>query len=160
MYGGQQGYLGNPGSVLSPAQLDSYTKAFQIYDRDKDGYISLEELGTALRSLGQACSIPELKELIRSVDHDGDMRINIHEFAMMMASRVALDEANMLRTFKAFDKDKNGRISRQELMEAMASLGQPLTSKQASKMIEMADRDGDGEIDYTDFARMMMSALH
>lgn len=164
MYGVQQQqqsmYVGNPGSVLMPAQLDSITKAFQIYDRDKDGYISLEELGTALRSLGHICSIPELKEMIRSVDHDGDMRINIHEFAVMMASRVALDEANMLRTFKAFDKDKNGRISKAELQEAMAALGQTLTSKEASRMIEMADRDGDGQIDYPDFARMLMSMQH
>jgi len=159
-YGMQpQGYTPHPQAVLSPAQVDAYTKAFQVYDRDRDGYIYLEELGTALKALGHSCSIPELRELIRTADHDGDQRINIQEFVSLMATRVAQNEANILRTFRAFDKNKNGRISRDELKEAMATLGQELSSAQISKMMEMADADGDGELNYTEFARIMSAQM-
>ena len=45
--------------------------AFQLFDRNNDGYISCKELGVVMRSLGQNPSEDELKDMINEVDADG-----------------------------------------------------------------------------------------
>ena len=45
--------------------------AFQLFDRNKDGYISCKELGVVMRSLGQNPTDDELKDMINEVDVDG-----------------------------------------------------------------------------------------
>ena len=47
-----------------------------------------------------------------------------------------------------FDTDGSGKISREELKLCMQKLGERLTEADIDKMIQEADVDGDGEINY------------
>ncbi|CAK7345400.1 unnamed protein product [Dovyalis caffra] len=60
--------------------------AFDVFDKDKDGLISVEELGLMLCSLGlkEGRRVEDCKEMIRKVDMDGDGMVNFDEFKMMM----------------------------------------------------------------------------
>ena len=57
--------------------------------------------------------------------------------------------------FQTFDRDGNGLISAAELRYIMSNLGQLLDVKEANEMIETVDKDGDGQIDFTEFVEMM-----
>ncbi|KAI3920397.1 hypothetical protein MKX01_000736 [Papaver californicum] len=63
-------------------------EAFDVFDGDKDGLISVEELGIVLKSLGlkQGMKVEECKEMIRKVDMDGDGMVSFDEFKLMMRS--------------------------------------------------------------------------
>ncbi|KAJ8559908.1 hypothetical protein K7X08_003966 [Anisodus acutangulus] len=60
--------------------------AFDVFDYDKDGLISEEELSKVLSSLGlnQGNKLDDCKEMIRNVDVDGDGMVNFDEFKKMM----------------------------------------------------------------------------
>jgi Ca2+-binding EF-hand superfamily protein len=58
---------------------------------------------------------------------------------------------------KTFCQDGNGFINRQELACVMMNLGETLTGEEISSMIEEADIDGDGQINYEEFYNMMTS---
>ncbi|KAI9192083.1 hypothetical protein LWI28_018132 [Acer negundo] len=62
--------------------------AFDVFDKDKDGLISVEELGLVLSSLGlnEGTKIENCREMIRKVDMDGDGMVNFDEFKKMMKS--------------------------------------------------------------------------
>ena len=45
--------------------------AFSLFDRNGDGEISVEELGSVLRSLGRLHSEEELKAILSEYDIDG-----------------------------------------------------------------------------------------
>ncbi|KAA8541384.1 hypothetical protein F0562_025346 [Nyssa sinensis] len=61
--------------------------AFSIYDVDKDGFISANELQKTYLSLGKNHSMEDCKRMISAVDSDGDGMVNFEEFkAMMMGS--------------------------------------------------------------------------
>ncbi|XP_065851050.1 calmodulin-like protein 3 [Euphorbia lathyris] len=63
-------------------------EAFEVFDRDKDGLISVEELGSVLCSMGlkQGRRSEDCKEMIRKVDKDGDGMVNFDEFKKMMTT--------------------------------------------------------------------------
>ena len=63
-------------------------EAFDVFDKDKDGLISYEELGSILSSLGlkEGIRVESCKEMIRKVDMDGDGMVNFEEFKRMMKS--------------------------------------------------------------------------
>ncbi|CAJ2661594.1 putative calcium-binding protein CML27-like [Trifolium pratense] len=61
--------------------------AFDLYDKDKNGLISTEELHLALDRLGMKCSVEECQEMINSVDSDGDGSVDFDEFKQMMTAK-------------------------------------------------------------------------
>ncbi|GAU49930.1 hypothetical protein TSUD_408320 [Trifolium subterraneum] len=61
--------------------------AFDLYDKDKNGLISTEELHLALERLGMKCSVEECQEMINSVDSDGDGSVDFDEFKQMMTAK-------------------------------------------------------------------------
>lgn len=54
-----------------------------------------------------------------------------------------------------FDKDGNGTIDIEELGIVMRSLGQSPTKEELDTIINDADIDGDGQIDFDEFVVMM-----
>jgi calcium-dependent protein kinase len=61
------------------------------------------------------------------------------------------------KTFKAIDKNSNGLISKEELIEGYTKMYSDTMSKsdiedEAKKLFEAADTDGSGEIDYSEWA--------
>ncbi|CAK9147113.1 unnamed protein product [Ilex paraguariensis] len=66
---------------------EGYLKeAFDVFDGDGDGLITVEELGLVLSSLGfkEGKKLEDCKEMIRKVDLDGDGMVNLDEFKTMM----------------------------------------------------------------------------
>ncbi|GFZ20622.1 calcium-dependent protein kinase 17 [Actinidia rufa] len=57
--------------------------AFQYFDKDHSGYITIEELQQALREFGMNDG-RDIKEIISEVDADNDGRIDYDEFVAMM----------------------------------------------------------------------------
>ncbi|XP_027333838.1 calcium-dependent protein kinase 9-like isoform X4 [Abrus precatorius] len=60
-------------------------KAFQYFDKDGSGYITKDELETAMKEYGMGDEAT-IKEIISEVDTDNDGRINYEEFCTMMRS--------------------------------------------------------------------------
>lgn len=63
------------------------------------------------------------------------------------------------KAFLLFDKDGNGRITADELSDVMQSLGQKPSDSEVEAMIQQADQDGDGSIDFLEFLEVMASKI-
>ncbi|MBA0858575.1 hypothetical protein Goshw_028297 [Gossypium schwendimanii] len=60
-------------------------EAFNVFDQNGDGYISVDELRFVLVSLGQQeRTVDECQRMIPKVDVDVDGRVNFMEFTQMM----------------------------------------------------------------------------
>jgi hypothetical protein len=88
-----------------------------------------------------------------------DCTIDFPEFLTLMARKMkdTDSEEDILEAFRVFDKDCNGLISAAELPHIMSTLGEKLTDDEIDEMLQEADIDGDGYINYENFVRMMMS---
>merc|ERR1711966_425142 len=65
--------------------------------------------------------------------------------------------AEFKEAFSLFDRDGNGFISAAELRHVMTNLGEKPTDEEVDEMIREADVDGDGQINYEEFVKMMMA---
>ena len=66
-------------------------------------------------------------------------------------------EEELREAFKVFDKDGNGFISAAELRHVMTNLGEKLSDAEVDEMIREADVDGDGQVNYEEFVKMMVA---
>jgi Ca2+-binding EF-hand superfamily protein len=57
----------------------------------------------------------------------------------------------LTNAFRKFDKDGNGNISREEMLDGLKLLQLPISDKQYGKIISRADADGGGSIDFNEF---------
>jgi Ca2+-binding EF-hand superfamily protein len=135
--------------------------AFTMFDKNGDGMISLEEFRQVLRALGQEPTDDELQMMMKSVDTDQSGSVDFDEFLCMMKAHLIAEgaepteEDELRAVFQVFDQNKNGYITAAELKSAMINLGERLTTEELQAMINAADIDGDGQIDYNEFLQMM-----
>jgi len=144
---------------LTEEQIAEFKEAFSLFDKDGDWNITTKELGTVMRSLGQNPTEAELQDMISEVDADGNGTIDFAEFLNLMARKMkdTDSEEELKEAFRVFDKDQNGFISAAELRHVMTNLGEKLTDDEVDEMIREADVDGDGQINYQEFVKMMMA---
>ena len=58
------------------------------------------------------------------------------------------------KQFDSYDKDQKGYITRDEFKNAVVNkVSSKVTAEEVDKMMEEADKDGDGQIDYEEFLK-------
>lgn len=112
---------------LSDAELQSARQMFFEIDGDGSGSIDADELGVAMRRLGQHPTDQELRELIYSVD-EGDMdgKLQFREFCKLFA--LGMDTKGQARQSDVTDcfslmggdpRDDESRIEAEQLKGAL-----------------------------------------
>ena len=122
--------------------------------QNKDGNLSLEEAADAMDLLGQKVT----KEDIKGADIDGNGNLDLAEFIKLMKmTRTAFKEA-----FESIDKNKDGKISLEELKEVVEKQartnGMKVAEREVKNMFIEADLNEDGEVDFKEF--LMMTTQH
>ena len=143
---------------LSKEQIADFREAFSLFDFDENGSISAKELGEVLKALGQNPSMNELSDMINEVDQDGNGTVEFAEFVILMTNKVKemTKEDEIYEAFMVLDKEKDDFISEKELKYFMRKVAHiKLSSEEAKAMIEFADSDGDGLINYDDFRNVI-----
>ena len=67
--------------------VDEIITAFQYFDRDHNGYISIKEMKYILTSLGEKMSENEVKEIFDNCDLNKDGKIDYKEFTKFWAEQ-------------------------------------------------------------------------
>ncbi|KAK7113927.1 hypothetical protein V1264_000079 [Littorina saxatilis] len=148
----------------SPKMVAELREAFRLFDKDGDGSISTDELGTVMRNLGQFPSIDELNTMLKEIDIDGDGTFSFEEFVQVMANMGGLNEQSeedeeeeLRQAFRVFDKSGCGYITPSDLRGVLQNIGEDLTEEEIDEMIAEVDIDGDGRIDFEEFIACMRS---
>jgi calmodulin len=138
---------------ITEKKIAELREAFEIFDRDQDGYITIKELAEIMRNLGNPPTEGEIQDMIAEVDIDGNGNINFQEYISLMARRMRDGdlEEEMKQVFKLFDRDGNGLVGASELKSVMIGIGEKITDDEVEDMIREADKDGDGYISYQEF---------
>eukprot|EP00092_Neocalanus_flemingeri_P026177 GFUD01028374.1.p1 GENE.GFUD01028374.1~~GFUD01028374.1.p1 ORF type:complete len:1019 (+),score=296.62 GFUD01028374.1:74-3058(+) len=145
--------------------VEDVRKAFKTYDRDGDGSIDRGELHKALTNYKFNFSDQEVDIIFVAGDIDGDGSVDFEEFMYLMCpstSQIVKKFRENYKTinevkaaFRKFDKNRDGGLSKSELSRMMMSTGHSFTDMEIDAIMNLGDRDGDGEIDLEEFMFLM-----
>merc|ERR1711868_74096 len=130
--------------------MQELRQAFDLLDADHDGSITSEELIKVIEKVGGCMSSDEARGLIRKADMDKNGAIDFTEFNTLWTSLKGGDDEDIRDEFHKYDADKNGFITKDEMMQAVSILSQDKRSE-AEKFIAQLDVDNDGKVSYPEF---------
>ena len=91
-------------------------------------------------------------------DNDGSGEIEFEEFVAMMAETILEPDVDpeLREAYLVFDRNDGG-ISPQELKEVLAKFGyNNISDSEVQDMVDECDWDGDGQLNFEEFALIMM----
>ncbi|RLN49631.1 hypothetical protein BBJ29_010143 [Phytophthora kernoviae] len=132
----------------STVNMDMFKEAFALFDKDESGCIDRNELRSMMLALGQQLSSSEIDGIMQVADADGDGKISFTDGA--------LTSGDLKAAFETFDANHDGFISSNELEHILHVLGNKRIGRdEIYKIIQAADKNDDGKIDYDEFCDLM-----
>merc|ERR1719410_3100056 len=140
-------------------------QAFKSFDVDGDGQITKQEVAQGMNKSGRAFTMEDIEILFILGDKDGDGQIDFTEFALVMTpsapERISKlkkkypNKAAVQAAFKKFDANNDGAIDSKELSVGLKNSGVCLTDQEIETIFAVADIDGDGQIDMSEFGQLL-----
>jgi len=137
--------------------LADLEELFNAFDADGSGELSPQEVKELLQTMGSNLDDEELTKLIRVMDADGSGEISLMELAAVMLNKKKLNGAQTKlsdvgkQLFDMFDKEGDGTINVQEMVECFSKMGKNWDMEQVHMFFDLIDQDGSGEVDRSEF---------
>ena len=155
---------------------EMFGSVFDTLDADKGGTLDVDgELLQTMQKLGLEVLLKDLRIAMERVvqrKHQRVERVGMfqkrlvwdymfkEEFIkvmVLMSEPEEIDkqkqaEEELFKVFQEFDVDRSGSIDSEELGQAMAKMGRPMTEDQVENLLMQIDTEGTGAINFVDFA--------
>lgn len=139
---------------LSTKERDEVMNVFKKMDKAEEGWITLIEFKEAMRE-NFNIDDQEISRMFNALDLNSDDNVYYSDFVgAMVAQKIIYREEEVRKTFRRFDKDNSGEISRANLVEA---LGADASSKEINELMEAMDTDHNGKISLSEFMTYIAS---
>ena len=145
----------------APSTLLSLSSSFHRY-------LDRREFRGGLRALGVMLSDDDFKLVWQHFDPNRSGEVNYGEFVWSFFNKKKLadrwndvrkrgraSEAELKMAFFKLDEQGNGRLARKQFMKALERCGMYLDGVEVDALMRRFDIDGDGYIDYNEFAVFM-----
>jgi Ca2+-binding EF-hand superfamily protein len=131
---------------------DTVTKlkeVFDVFDYDGSGNISTEELVNTITALGIQDQAGQVLNIVNAAGVTGEF--DFGTFLDIFGFSDSTSEGSLQSVFEAFDTTGTGAFGPEEFEKVAASVGENLTPAEVDQMIEYADKDRDGVINFQEF---------
>ncbi|NP_001003884.1 solute carrier family 25 member 24, like [Danio rerio] len=127
--------------------MDHFRGLFEKLDKNKDGFISTEELQSEMRRIGVEPVNEKVKAILSSYDKNEDGRLSYQEFLVYMMDK----EKKWKIDFHAIDRNESGVIDLEDIMTLFKELGLIISKPNAKRIIQMMDKDNSMTVDWEEF---------
>lgn len=153
-------------------------KAFDYFDKNQDGKLTIKEFQSVMHDLGyKTVDKRFIRQMFAEANRKGDgQTLTYEQFVEFLRTKLSLTSDEQVvepsttttttpvvseqkvqydieTLFNCYDLDKNGFIEPKELRKVMKRLtGEKLSKQDIAEMINVADKNGDGLLDKTEFA--------
>uniref|UniRef100_H2ZCF6 EF-hand domain-containing protein n=1 Tax=Ciona savignyi TaxID=51511 RepID=H2ZCF6_CIOSA len=141
--------MGNDGSPQSicPQKEAYYRQIFEKLDVDKDGRVDVRELKEAYTNMGLLQVPGQAEKFVSASDSNKDGELDVAEFVRYLHEH----EMKLKLMFKRLDSDKDGRLTSNEIEEALRSVGFDVSKEEAKQITRRIDKDGTSTIDINEW---------
>ena len=146
---------------LSQLELDDIRQAFELFDSEKKGAISVQELRSVLlqMDMGVNGAVDGVLESLQALP-EGTL-LSLDDFVELLTHRGGPhdDRDELRRIYDSFDTTDKGYIDLSDLRSVAATLGEALSEDELQEMITRASNTGDHKVTFDDFTAIMNKKL-
>lgn len=144
-------------AMMNKKDVEPIRRLFLEMDHDRTGFITTSELQDAMERSNFNFTKEQINEIVREVDLHQNGKINYTEFiaATLCVEKFMTDE-KIREIFLHFDVDDTGFISKENIKESMAKMGQELTPLEIEQALGIHDVKGDRRINFDEFKHMFL----
>ena len=139
---------------LDAETVTKLKEVFDVFDYDGSGNVSTEELVNTIRALNLEAQAAQILAIVNNAGHQGDI-----DFAAFLDifgfGGDSNNETTLQTVFEAFDTTGSGAFGPEEFEKVAASVGEHFSSSEVDQMIDYADKDRDGAINYEEFVKVV-----
>ena len=134
-------------------KVAEYKESFDMFDRNKKGKITINDITKIMKNFGYPLSKDEAKKMVSSVDSSGDGEVDFEEFVMLMEKHIHnISDDPVLQAFRDFDKNDDGKITNHEFRYILTHVGEnKFSEKEVDDLFKECELNNDGELQYEDF---------
>ena len=142
---------------LGEEQVMEIKDAFDLFDKDRSGEITVGEMIEAMRSLGYDTENGEAVEHVKNLDTDGSGALEFNEFYDLLTARFSENtpKADLERVFKLFDTENSGSLTVANMRAIADQIGDQATDAELGDIILKNDMNNDGKLDFEDFYNVL-----
>ena len=137
-----------------------YESIFKRFDEDGDGKLSPSELQRCVGTIGEELLLEEAREVVESMDSDGDGFLGFEELMGWMEKETGDDQERKMEdsreAFRMYEMDGSGCITPKSLKRMLSRLGASRSVEDCCVMIGQFDVNGDGVLCFDEFKLMML----
>lgn len=149
---------------MTPEEEEKSRQAFEVFDRDRTGYIDFKKMRIVLESMGHTrLSEREVHRMIEKADCENYGHLTLGQFKRIIAqqkhNKKIRHEQETLDAFVAMggQEDGSGSIDSQILINVIKNDFKMTID--IEKLLKDLDRDGSGQISYDEFRYLLSSCL-
>lgn len=136
------------------------SEAFDLIDENRSAVISTRDCKLAMKALGLELPRGQYIQLMSRIEKD--QKGLIEKGTFMKEMRKLLSKRNfkndMVKAFRLIDEDDTGKIDFDNLKNVAMLLGERVSDQEIINMLAAADDDGDGQVNLTEFIKLMERA--
>ena len=136
-------------------KIAEYKEAFDMFDKDGSGTISANDITKIMKNFGYPISRKEVEGMVAEMDTSGSGELDFEEFVTLMEKQTQYidesDEDQVLKAFKSFDKDHDGKITNHEFRYLLTQMGNKFSEDELNQLFEECNLDINGTLVYQDF---------
>lgn len=139
---------------LNAETVTKLKEVFDVFDYDGSGNISIEELVNTIKALNLEEQAGQILAIVNAAGVTGEFDFGTF-LDIFGFGGDATSEATLQTVFEAFDTTGSGAFGPEEFEKVAASVGEHFSSAEVDQMIEYADKDRDGVINFDEFVNVV-----
>lgn len=116
------------------SEHDDFRRAYEKFDADQSGGISVLELGAVLRWLGYHSNVEMQQDLVEEIDVDNTGQLDFPEFVKLMRKYRESEMRTLQRAFAVHDNASTGKIRAGEIRSVLLALGYTPSASQIKEL--------------------------
>lgn len=142
--------------MTTTKEIEKLRTMFVALDKNGDGRLSILELKNGFVTRG-LINMFNIDEILEHCDSNKNGYIDYNEFLTATLNwKQTLSQERLETAFRAYDQDKNGKISAQEIKEFLGGNSTSESDNVWMQILKQADMNDDGFLDLEEFKSIML----